>query len=166
MRRINYIGKVLYENAFAGVEIGITDDGMLYHRQNFPAKLREMTKMKRWELIEEYLDTLWNDDMDELIKIHNDYCLEVNEWNNIIYKMDEFDEYCADMTPSEIADMIRVYGRDFKTIDNYFTSGDMLKSFSTIGRGDIVTKDIAIYADTHFDNLYNTGIDAILMAND
>lgn len=33
------MSKVLYENSFVGVEVGITDDGMLYHRQDFPAKL-------------------------------------------------------------------------------------------------------------------------------
>lgn len=30
------MSKVLYENSFVGVEVGITDDGTLYHRQDFP----------------------------------------------------------------------------------------------------------------------------------
>lgn len=116
--------------------------------------------MKRRDVIAEYLETIRDENIDELIRIHNIYCYQVNETENCIYLMDTFNNLYQDMTPLEIADMMRVYGVNFTSEDKYF-NGE-LKSFSYISIEDIKTENIAIYIDTHDDDIKNDSIKLIL----
>lgn len=69
--------------------------------------------MDKQEQIKEYLENL--DDSD-LLSIYNEYVSET--YDNDIYTMDEFDEICGSMNPSDLACKI-FYGK-FNPNDEYF----------------------------------------------
>lgn len=55
------------------------------------------------EKYEKILEILKNMDTEELVNIHNEYCMEANYPDDYIYRMEEFDEICGNMEPWEIA---------------------------------------------------------------
>ena len=67
------------------------------------------------ERIKEIIEEMSTEDK---IALWNEYCDSANRTDDWIYSMEEFDEQCSGMTPTEIAQSI-LYG-DFRINDNYF----------------------------------------------
>lgn len=76
-----------------------------------------MTTMTREQAIRNYVEQLNGDDLTYLLQHMNGYdgCFE----DCVYYDMDEFDEFMANYTPMEIAQMI-FYGDEFNPNDEYF----------------------------------------------
>ena len=76
-----------------------------------------MTTMTREQAIRNYVEQLNGDDLTYLLQHMNGYdgCFE----DCVYYDMDEFDEFMANYTPMEIAQMI-FYGDEFDPNDEYF----------------------------------------------
>lgn len=75
-----------------------------------------MTRMTREQAIRNYVEQLNGDDLAHLLQLMNRYdgCFEEATY----YDMDEFDEFLAGYTPTEIAQMI--FFGDFKPNADYF----------------------------------------------
>ena len=67
------------------------------------------------EKIKEIIEEMSTEDK---VVLWNVYCGSANRIDDWIYSMEEFDEQCFGMTPTEIAQSI-LYG-DFRINDNYF----------------------------------------------
>lgn len=63
-----------------------------------------MNQKEQLEKIEKVLNTLPNN---EVVRIHNNYCYKIGDYNSIIYFMNELDDIVTAETPTEI---IRTYG--------------------------------------------------------
>lgn len=76
-----------------------------------------MTTMTREQAIRNYVEQLNGDDLTYLLQHMNGYdgCFE----DCVYYDRDEFDEFMANYTPMEIAQMI-FYGDEFNPNDEYF----------------------------------------------
>ena len=69
------------------------------------------------EALEEALKFI---DESELIPLWNDYCYDTNDFENVIHYMEEFDEYCCNITPSDIVQNLT---SDFNIRGVYFIDG-------------------------------------------
>ena len=113
-----------------------------------------MTRVDRIiEILEDMTD-------DEIIAIHNEYCVEGNYMDDYIYDMGEFDEVMDGETPSAIISHCRV---DFSTNDKYFAFDGYGNCFSfNYPNAHIYITDIAKYIDRKENALNNTEIEEIL----
>lgn len=114
----------------------------------------EMTRVNRIiEILEDMTD-------DEIIAIHNEYCIEENCMDDYIYDMEEFDEVMDGETPSAIISHCRV---DFSTNNKYFSFDGYDNCFSfDYPNAYISITNIAEYIDSEENALNSTEIEEIL----
>ena len=99
----------------------------------------------------------------ELITIHNEYCDEVNGWDNHIYEMDDLNDVLCDTKPDEVARLI-FYG-DFNPNHEYFVFNGYgnLESFNEWQVNEYVfISDIVRHIIERDDDLYNDEIRSLL----
>lgn len=74
-----------------------------------------------YDTIEEALEKALEFIDDEiLITMWNDYCYDILEFSAVIYEMRDFNDYCCDMSPSDI---VKKTALNFDINDGYFTDG-------------------------------------------
>lgn len=78
-------------------------------------------------------DALLYIDESELVSLWNDYCYDIKYFKNVIHYMEEFDEYCCNMSPSEIARSITAA---FYINEAYFIDGD--NGFESFDYADLI----------------------------
>lgn len=77
-------------------------------------------------------DALLDIDESELVSLWNNYC-DYNDFKNVIHYMEEFDEYCRNMLPSEVA---RNITSAFYINEAYFIDGD--NGFESFDYADLI----------------------------
>lgn len=113
-------------------------------------------KNKLTTLLEEMSNT-------DLIRIHNDYCAEVNGWDSHIYTMDELNEELHGTSPDEVARLI-FYG-SFNPNHEYFVFNGYgnLESFNEWQVNEYVfISDIVRHIAERDDDLGNDEIRSLL----
>lgn len=117
-------------------------------------------------LLEDYIGSL---DADEIIALHNTYCVNTNHYDDIIYSMDEFDEEMRmaiegrDDGPWWLA--CRLFYGDFNPTDDYFVFNgngnlDSYPKYRIID--EIYTSDIIAHIIENDDDLDDSEIRDIL----
>ena len=97
---------------------------------------------------------------DEIIAVHDEYCVKNNLMDDYIYDMEEFDEVMDGETPSAIISHCRV---DFSINNKYFSFDGYDNCFSfDYPDAHIYITDIAEYIDSEEYAFNNTEIEEIL----
>lgn len=113
--------------------------------------------MTRVDKIIEILEDMTDD---EIIAVHNEYCVENNLMDEYIYDMEEFDEAMQNKSPSDIVNYCQI---NFSTNDKYFSFDGYDNCFSfNYPNSHIYITDIAEYIDSEENALDNTKIEEIL----
>lgn len=98
------------------------NNGTLTETTNEIKNIKNEKENKIMKTYDEKVEAIKNiiEDMDDsdAVALHNEYCYETNDYDDEIFEMEEFDEICEGMTPSDIARSI-VYG-DFNPNHSYF----------------------------------------------
>lgn len=117
--------------------------------------------MTRYDAIKDVLEQMNSND---LIAIHNDYCMNVDYMDDYIYCMEEFDFLMEQETPLDIAGFC-FYG-DFCPANGYFKFngyGNVVSfDFAHDSNSGIDISDIAKYINDDEDALGNDDIQEIL----
>ena len=116
-------------------------------------------KMTRYEMIEDYLNSM---DKYDLLDLHNAYATECYP-DDFIYRMCDIDEVLEGQSAEWLFN--RMYYGDFRPTDEYFTFNGYgnLESFNNWSLDDhIFTSDIARYIDSEENDLGYIGIAKIL----
>lgn len=115
--------------------------------------------MTRYEKIKSILK---EKELDELVRIHNDYCDTSKFYDNMVYLMDEFDDLFGNCSPWELVRMA-FYGHEFNPNHDYFTFNGYgnLESFNGLNAEycPIDVEDIATYMDEYAEAF---GVDEVL----
>lgn len=102
-----------------------------------------MTKYKYnsevYDTIEEAVEEALSFVDDEIIiNLWNEYCYDIRDYDNQIHSMDEFDDYCCNITPTDIVCNLTA---EFNTHDEYFIDGIYgFKSFD-------YPQDVVVFSD-------------------
>ena len=98
------------------------NNGTLTETTNENKNIKNEKENRTMKTYDEKVEAIKNiiKDMDEsdAVALHNEYCYEINDYDDEIIEMERFDEICEGMTPSDIARSI-VYG-DFNPNHDYF----------------------------------------------
>ena len=97
-------------------------NGMLIEIANEDKNIKNEKENRTMKTYDEKVEAIKNiiegmDDSDA-VALHNEYCYEINDYDDEIIEMERFDEICEGMTPSDIARII-FYG-DFNPNHEYF----------------------------------------------
>lgn len=114
-------------------------------------------------LAEKLKDLIEELEINDLLQLHNNYCSEVNGFDDYIYSMDDLDEVCSGQDAFWIA--CRVYYGEFNPNDDYlqFNGYGNFISFGAYGVKEYVyIDDIVDYIIEHNDSLYNDDIQNLL----
>lgn len=98
------------------------NNGTLTETTNENKNIENEKENKTMKTYDEKVEAIKNiiEDMDDsdAVALHNEYCYEINNYDDEIIEMERFDEICEGMTPSDIANHI-FYG-DFNPNHEYF----------------------------------------------
>ena len=98
------------------------DNGTLTETTNENKNIKNEKENKTMKTYDEKVEAIKNiiEDMDDsdAVALHNEYCYEINDYDDEIIEMERFDEICEGMTPIDIANHI-FYG-DFNPNHSYF----------------------------------------------
>ena len=98
------------------------NNGALTEITNENKNIKNEKENRTMKAYDEKVEAIKNiiEDMDEsdAVALHNEYCYEINDYDDEIIEMERFDEICEGMTPSDIANHI-FYG-DFNPNHEYF----------------------------------------------
>lgn len=97
-------------------------NGGLIETTNENKNIKNEKENRTMKAYDEKVEAIKNiiEDMDDsdAVALHNEYCYEINNYDDEIIEMERFDEICEGMTPSDIARGI-FYG-DFNPNHEYF----------------------------------------------
>ena len=99
----------------------------------------------------------------DLLAIHNKYCEETKQFDNLIYSMSEFDDIMNNYTPTDLA-LVIVNG-EFSPYSEYFTfngEGNLVSFGNEDIEEYIYITDIANEIVARLDSFGNYGIQEIL----
>ena len=98
------------------------NNGALTEITNENKNIKNEKENRTMKAYDEKVEAIKNiiEDMDEsdAVALHNEYCYEIDDYDDEIIEMERFDEICEGMTPSDIANHI-FYG-DFNPNHDYF----------------------------------------------
>lgn len=98
------------------------NNGTLTETTNEIKNIKNEKENKIMKTYDEKVEAIKNiiEDMDDsdAVALHNEYCYETNDYDDEIFEMEEFDEICEGMTPSDIA--MRTFYSNFNPNDDYF----------------------------------------------
>ena len=115
---------------------------------------------------EKLKELLSNMDDNAIMYIHNEYCYSTNNYDDVIYSMDDFDEIFANSKPWDIARTC-YYSDKFCPAHNYF----WFNGYGNAVSSDYITDEIYIddiidYIIDNKESFYNDDIESILNAED
>lgn len=122
-----------------------------------------MTKQDKRSMIVDYLNSLADH---ELVATHNEYCTATNDFDSLVYSMDDFDEIMGNSNPLWIVSRAFYGSFNPNNMWFWFDGYGNLTSSDFIDELPIYNADIANYCVEHNNDLEDSNIAEILFSTE